>query len=72
MKPGPAEGGATPVAYAETLAWHGERPRIRPARLVVSWLVSALALLAAAYVVPGARKSRASGARFSSRSSSRS
>ncbi|HET6696990.1 MAG TPA: phage holin family protein, partial [Gaiellaceae bacterium] len=44
----------TSASYAKPLTWHGERPRIRPARLVVAWLVSALALLAATYIVPGA------------------
>jgi uncharacterized membrane protein YvlD (DUF360 family) len=34
--------------------WHPERPRLHPGRLVVAWLVSALALLLAAGIVPGA------------------
>ena len=34
--------------------WHPERPRLHPVRLVVAWLISALALLLAAGVVPGA------------------
>ena len=33
--------------------WHPERPRLRPFRLVLSWLLSALALLVAAWLVPG-------------------
>ena len=33
--------------------WHPERPRLRPIRLVVSWLLAALALLVAAWLVPG-------------------
>ena len=35
-------------------AWTPERPRLRPLRLLVAWLISALALLLAAGVVPGA------------------
>ncbi len=33
--------------------WAPQRPRLRPVRLVISWLVSALALLGAAAIVPG-------------------
>ncbi|MGH8732744.1 MAG: APC family permease, partial [Burkholderiales bacterium] len=44
----------TTARFAEPLTWHPERPRIRPARLVVAWLIAALALLAATYIVPGA------------------
>lgn len=40
-------------AYDVVPTWHPERPRLRPVRLVVSWAVSALALLAAAWIVPG-------------------
>jgi uncharacterized membrane protein YvlD (DUF360 family) len=36
------------------LAWQPQAPKLRIAPLLVSWLVSALALLAAAYIVPGA------------------
>ena len=35
-------------------SWHPERPRLHPVRLVVAWLISALALLLAAGIVPGA------------------
>ena len=44
----------TEAHVARPLSWRPERPHIRPGRLVVAWLVSALALLAAAYIVPGA------------------
>jgi uncharacterized membrane protein YvlD (DUF360 family) len=44
----------TTARFAEPLTWHPERPRIRPFRLVEAWFVSGFALLAAAYVVPGA------------------
>jgi uncharacterized membrane protein YvlD (DUF360 family) len=36
------------------LAWQPEAPRLHPVRLVAAWLVSALALLLAAGIVPGA------------------
>ena len=41
-------------SFGEPLTWKPERPRLRLGRLVVSWIVSALALLAAAAIVPGA------------------
>ena len=44
----------TTARFAEPLTWNPERPRIRPSRLVVAWLIAALALLAATYIVPGA------------------
>ncbi|HWB57300.1 MAG TPA: phage holin family protein [Gaiellaceae bacterium] len=42
------------VSHGEVPAWKPERPRIRPARLILAWVISALSLLAAAAVVPGA------------------
>jgi uncharacterized membrane protein YvlD (DUF360 family) len=42
-----------PVPYGESVAWKPERPRFRPFRLLVSWLLGALSLLVAAYLVPG-------------------
>ncbi len=41
------------TAYGEVPAWRPERPRFRPARFVLQWLVSAGALLVAAAIVPG-------------------
>ncbi len=38
--------------YAQSPAWSPERPRVRPLRLLLAWLVSTAALLVAAYVVP--------------------
>jgi uncharacterized membrane protein YvlD (DUF360 family) len=38
----------------ETPTWRPGRPKLRPVALVVAWLISALALLAAAQIVPGA------------------
>ena len=40
------------AAPQSDLRWHPERPRLRPLRLVVSWVISALSLLFAALVVP--------------------
>src|SRR5262245_47503804 len=45
---------AGPTAYGESPVWNPERPKIRPVRLVVAWVVAALALMVAAYIVPGA------------------
>jgi uncharacterized membrane protein YvlD (DUF360 family) len=40
-------------AYGEAVTWQPERPRYRPVRLLVSWLLAAAALLIAASIVPG-------------------
>jgi putative membrane protein len=40
-------------AYGEGVAWRPERPAFHPLRLLVAWLIAALALLAAAAIVPG-------------------
>ncbi len=42
-----------PVPYGERVVWEPARPRFHPLRLLVSWLVSAAALLVAAWIVPG-------------------
>jgi uncharacterized membrane protein YvlD (DUF360 family) len=44
----------TEARFAERLNWHAERPRIRVFRLLANWVVSAAALLAATYAIPGA------------------
>jgi uncharacterized membrane protein YvlD (DUF360 family) len=44
---------AKPAAYGEAPTWHPERPRLRPLRLLLSWIISAIALLVAAAVLPG-------------------
>jgi uncharacterized membrane protein YvlD (DUF360 family) len=44
----------TGARFAEPLTWHPERPNIRPLRLLMAWLISAAALLVAAYAIPGA------------------
>ncbi|MDH4177767.1 MAG: phage holin family protein [Thermoleophilia bacterium] len=48
-------GDGSTAAFAEPARWQPERPRLRPTRLVLSWLVGALALLGAAAIVPGVR-----------------
>jgi uncharacterized membrane protein YvlD (DUF360 family) len=48
------EGTAGGTGYGETPTWGLGRPRFDPLRLLLSWAISALALLAAAWVVPGA------------------
>jgi len=40
--------------HAQALAWSPVKPRLRPLRLAFAWLSSALALLVAAGIVPGA------------------
>src|SRR6184192_2027301 len=44
----------TESTYGRAAAWSPERPKLRPLRLVVAWLAAALALFAAAWIVPGA------------------
>jgi uncharacterized membrane protein YvlD (DUF360 family) len=48
------EGTAGGTGYGETPTWGLGRPRFDPLRLLLSWAVSALALLAAAWIVPDA------------------
>ena len=47
--PAPGRGGAVSTASPREI----ERPRIRPVRLLVAWVLSAAALLFAAWVMPG-------------------
>jgi uncharacterized membrane protein YvlD (DUF360 family) len=49
-----AGGARQSEAMATSLAWQPELPRLRPLRLVAAWLASALGLLLAAGIVPGA------------------
>ena len=44
---------ASPAAYAQGLGWEPARPRLRPLRLLVSWIVAAAAVFVASLVVPG-------------------
>ncbi len=43
----------TAPAYDQSTAWKPGRPRIRPARLVVSWVLSALTLIVVSWILPG-------------------
>jgi uncharacterized membrane protein YvlD (DUF360 family) len=40
-------------AYGEPVTWQPARPRYRPVRVVVSWLLAAASLVIAAWIVPG-------------------
>src|SRR5262249_17004398 len=42
-----------PAPYGESVVWKPERPRYRPVRLLLSWLIAAASLVVAAYLVPG-------------------
>ena len=42
------------VSFGEKMAWRPARPQFRLGRLLLSWIISALALLAAAAILPGA------------------
>ena len=42
------------TAYRAPVTWQPERPRFRPVRIVMAWILAALALMAAAWIVPGA------------------
>src|SRR5215469_8758802 len=44
----------TEPVYGRAVAWSPARPKLRPLRLVTAWLASAVALFAAAWIVPGA------------------
>ena len=46
----------------ETPAWSPGRPKLRPVALAVAWIISAVALLAAAEIVPGAAVNNFGGA----------
>jgi uncharacterized membrane protein YvlD (DUF360 family) len=42
------------TAYRAPVTWQPERPRFRPIRVITAWIFAALALMAAAWIVPGA------------------
>ncbi len=44
---------ASERVYGEAVAWQPAKPRFKPLRLLVSWLLSAAALVIAAWIVPG-------------------
>jgi uncharacterized membrane protein YvlD (DUF360 family) len=41
------------ATYGEHVAWHPERPRFKPLRVVITWLFTATALWVAAALLPG-------------------
>ena len=41
------------TTFGDAVTWHPERPKYRPLRVVLAWLLSAAALLVAAALVPG-------------------
>ncbi len=51
-----------PTAYAEDVTWHPERPRFKPTRLLLSWVLTAAALGVAAAILPGVDIAGAPGA----------
>ena len=42
------------ATHGRAVTWTPERPKLHPLRLVVAWVVAAVALLVAAWVIPGA------------------
>ena len=52
----------TTTTHGEKPVWSPGRPRIRPIRLVISWVVATVALLVAAWIVPGAEVNELLGA----------
>jgi uncharacterized membrane protein YvlD (DUF360 family) len=44
----------TQPAFGRSVTWSPDRPKLRPLRLLVAWVASALALFVAAWLVPGA------------------
>jgi uncharacterized membrane protein YvlD (DUF360 family) len=44
---------ASAATYGQAVTWQPARPRFHPVRLVLSWLLAAASLLAAAWIVPG-------------------
>ncbi len=52
----------SPAAYGEAVAWQPERPRFKPLRLLLSWVLTALSLGVAAAILPGVDIAGAAGA----------
>ena len=51
-----------PEPYGEAPAWRPARPRLRPARLVLAWVVGAASVGVAAWLLPGVTIGRTGGA----------
>ena len=41
------------MTYGEAVAWQPERPRFKPLRLLLSWVLTAVSLWVAAAILPG-------------------
>ena len=52
----------SPAAYGEAVAWEPERPRFKPLRLLLSWVLTAASLWVAAAILPGVDIAGAAGA----------
>jgi uncharacterized membrane protein YvlD (DUF360 family) len=50
------------MEHGETPTWHPERIRLKPLRLLVSWLITAAALWVTAWILPGVDINHAGGA----------
>ena len=44
---------AAPSEYGEPVSWEPDKPKFKPLRLLVSWFLTAIALLVAAIILPG-------------------
>jgi uncharacterized membrane protein YvlD (DUF360 family) len=44
---------AAPSAYGEPVTWEPDKPKFKPVRLLISWFLTAIALLVAAIILPG-------------------
>src|SRR4051794_10013155 len=42
-----------PRSYGEAVSWEPDRPRLRPLRVLAGWIVAAVSLAVAAWVLPG-------------------
>ena len=44
---------AAPSEYGEPVSWEPDKPKFKPVRLLISWFLTAIALLVAAIILPG-------------------
>jgi uncharacterized membrane protein YvlD (DUF360 family) len=52
----------SPASYGEAVSWEPERPRFKPLRLLLSWVLTAASLWVAAAILPGVDIAGAAGA----------
>ena len=45
--------GTSPASYGEAVSWQPERPKFKPLRLLLSWMLTAASLGVAAMILPG-------------------